>query len=143
MKIMALDLGDVWTGTALSDSMQMLARPYLTVKTVELQIFLRDILEKEKIVTFVVGYPKTLQGRESDQTRKIIGMKEELEKIFCIQNWVLWDERLTSKQASLIQNNKYDKQKLHSIAAALILETYLMHLTFQRFQSENSDEEAY
>ena len=140
MKIMAIDLGDVWTGTALSDSMQVLAKPYKTVKTVELKDFLTTILTEEKITTFVVGYPKTLQGRESDQTRKIVQMKEELEQIFCIQNWVLWDERLTSKQANILHSAKHDKQKLHSIAAAIVLETYLMHLTFERFKNESSSE---
>ena len=140
MKIMALDLGDVWTGTALSDSMQMLSKPYQTVKTVELENFLKKTLNEEKITTFVVGYPKTLQGRESDQTRKIVLMKEELEKTFCIQNWVLWDERLTSKQASAMHHVKHDKQKLHSIAAAIVLETYLMHLAFERFKNESDEE---
>jgi putative Holliday junction resolvase len=140
MKIMALDLGDVWTGTALSDNLQMLAKPYKTVKTVELTTFLTSLITEEKIVTFVVGYPKTLQGRESDQTRKIVKMKEELEQMFPIQNWILWDERLTSKQASVLQSSKHDKQKLHSIAAAIILETYLMHLTFERFKNETIED---
>lgn len=140
MKIMALDLGDVWTGTALSDSMQMLAKPYQTVKTVDLKNFLTTLLKEEKIATFVVGYPKTLEGRESDQTRKVVLMKEDLERTFCIQNWILWDERLTSKQANMLRSGRYDKQKLHSIAAALILETYLMHLTFERFKNETDDD---
>ena len=56
-------------------------------------------------------------------------MKNELEKRFPKQTWVLWDERLTSKQASKMGSKKKgDKQKIHSVAAALILESYLMYL---------------
>ena len=43
---------------------------------------------------------------------------------------------MTSKQAQGIKKRKEDKQKIHSIAAALILETYLMYLQVQKEQSE-------
>lgn len=39
---------------------------------------------------------------------------------------------MTSKQAQIIHNKKEDKQKVHSIAAALILETYLMYLEIHK-----------
>lgn len=128
MKILALDLGDVWTGTALSDALKMFAKPYQTVKTQALIPFLEATFKEQKISTVVVGYPKTLKGTESDQTRKIVTHKEQLEKLFSSVAWVLWDERMTSKQAQVIHNKKDDKQKVHSIAAALILETYLLYL---------------
>lgn len=136
MKVLALDLGDVWTGTALSDGLKMFARPYQTVKTNELTSFLPAVFEEHKISTVVVGYPKTLKGTESEQTRKIVQHKETLEKQFPQFEWVLWDERMTSKQAQGIKNKKEDKQKIHSIAAALILETYLMYLQVQTKQQE-------
>jgi len=128
MKILALDLGDVWTGTALSDGLKMFARPYQTVKTPDLVSFLEATFKEHKISAVVVGYPKTLKGTESQQTLKIVKEKEELAKQFPQFEWVLWDERMTSKQAQKIKNKKEDKQKIHSIAAALILETYLMYL---------------
>ncbi|NBP00623.1 MAG: Holliday junction resolvase RuvX [Proteobacteria bacterium] len=132
MKILALDLGDVWTGTALSDALKMFSRPHQTVKTTALIPFLEATFKEHKISTVVVGYPKTLKGTESDQTRKIVSHKEQLEKQFPLVSWVLWDERMTSKQAQIIHNKKEDKQKVHSIAAALILETYLMYLEIHK-----------
>ena len=133
MTILGLDIGDVWTGTALSDPLEITATPYQTVKTVELDDFLKKTIEKEKPERIVVGYPRTLKGTESDQTRKIVAHKEQLEKKFPAIVWVLWDERNTSKQAALLKKSKHeDKTMIHSKAAAFILMGYLDHLAFQK-----------
>lgn len=127
-KILALDLGDSWTGTAISDASQMFARPHQTVKTKDLETFLTETFSKEKIEAVVVGYPQTLKGTESAQTKKIVSHKEALEKKYPDYKWILWDERYTSQHAQEIKGKKDDKQKVHSIAAALFLETYLISL---------------
>lgn len=130
MKILSLDLGDQWTGSAISDYMEILASPYKTVETKNLESFLEETIKKEKIETIIIGYPKTMKGTLSEQTKKTIIVKENLEKKFNMVDWILWDERLTSKMASKIKKtkNKEGKLKLHSIAAALILESYLDYL---------------
>jgi putative holliday junction resolvase len=127
-KALALDLGDTWTGTALSDGSKMFARPFETVKTIDLPNFLDQTFKNEKIDTVVVGYPQTLKGTESAQTKKIVEQKEALEKLHPDKKWVFWDERYTSQHAKDIQGKKQDKHKVHSIAAALFLETYLINL---------------
>lgn len=130
MKILALDLGDQWVGTALSDTSRILARPHITVPFRELRPFLSKLFENEPINIVVVGYPQTLKGTESDQTKKIVTQKEELEKEFPSLEWVLWDERLSSKQAQTV-GKKGDKLHIHSKAAAVILDGYLNHLRFK------------
>ena len=140
MKILALDLGDQWTGTAISDALGILARPYETVTTLLLNQFLEKIFKAEKISTVVVGYPKTMQGNESQQTKTIVAMKEALEQQFPEKIWALWDERLTSKQAYSLKNNKDDKKRIHSLAAALILESYLMHVQYKKMCVEQDEE---
>ncbi len=140
MKILALDLGDQWTGTAISDALGILARPYETVTTLLLNQFLEKIFKAEKISTVVVGYPKTMQGNESQQTKTIVAMKEALEQQFPEKIWALWDERLTSKQAYSLKNNKDDKKRIHSLAAALILESYLMHVQYKKMGVEQDEE---
>ena len=70
MKVLALDLGDSWVGTALSDPMKIIARPHETVKTKDLFNFLKNIFETEQIDTVLVGYPRTMRGTESAQTKK-------------------------------------------------------------------------
>ena len=130
MKIMALDLGDAWVGVALSDPLRFFAKPFKTVAAADLETFLAQALVQEKVSEVVVGYPKTMQGTESDQTRLVVATKEKLEIMFPAQQWVLWDERLSSKQARNIKSpkNKEEKLEQHSIAAAIILGSYLPYL---------------
>lgn len=133
MKILALDLGDVHTGTAITDALAMFARPYETTPTEKLVPFLTDLFKKEKISVVVIGHPRTLRGTKSEQTLKIEKQKEELESLFPDKKWVFVDERLTSKSAEQHKkgNTKEDKIRSHSIAAAVILSTYLESLAYQ------------
>lgn len=130
MKIVALDLGDQWVGVAMTDVSRILARPHTTVALAELEPFLKKLLEDEPISTIVVGYPQTLKGTESEQTKKIIAQKEDLEKKFNSVEWTFWDERLSSKQAQSV-GKKGDKHHIHAKAAAVILDAYLAHLRFK------------
>lgn len=127
MRILALDIGDRWTGVAISDPLGILPRPYNTFKTIDLYAALEKTIEKERVSTIVVGLPTTMRGTESEQTKKIIAMANDLQKHFPHIEWKMWDERLTSKQAAQIKSTKTkeDKLKSHAIAAAIILSTYL------------------
>ena len=131
MKLLALDLGDRWIGTALSDSSQLLARPYKTVEKSELVPFLTALFIQEQIAEVVVGNPKTLRGTDSQQTEKIALEKKRLEELFPDKAWIFWDERLTSKHAQNMRITK-EKQEVHSVAAALILDSYLTYKLFQK-----------
>lgn len=141
MKILSLDLGDKWVGSAISDELGLTCKPYKTVTLEEAIDFLKKTIPKEDIKTIVVGYPKTSKGTQSAQTLRVIQQKEELEnqinKFFpkSIQ-WVLWDERLSSKRAEQISSKKSKhpnyKQQSHSIAAAFILQSYLDYLAIQK-----------
>lgn len=129
MKIVALDLGDQWVGVAITDISRILARPHTTVTLADLEAFLTKLLAEEPISTIVVGYPQTLRGTESEQTKKVVTQKEVLEKKFNTVEWVLWDERLSSKQAQTV-GKKGDKHHIHAKAAAVILDAYLARLRF-------------
>jgi len=134
MKYAAFDIGDVWTGIALSDPLGILAKPYQTVKTTQLFSYLPAFLEEEKIEAVVIGYPKTMRGTESEQTKKILEQTEKLKKEFPQMPWILWDERLSSKRAASLKQarTKEEKQQSHAIAAAFILESYLNYCFFQK-----------
>ena len=133
-KILALDLGDQWVGVAISDPSQVFSRPYDTTTRKNLESFLTDLFKKELIETVVVGYPKTMRGTESEQTKKIVQEKEALEQKFPESSWVLWDERLSSKFAAAHGKtaSKEDKLKSHARAAAFILDSYLSFLQLQK-----------
>ena len=135
-KYLALDLGDAWTGIAISDALGIVARPYKTVAAETIVAELQKILAEEKVGTIIIGYPKTMKGLESAQTKKVIAEKENLEKEFAQKfpdlSWILWDERLSSKRATAAKieqgkkiKTKEDKLKNHAIAAAFILDSYL------------------
>jgi putative Holliday junction resolvase len=131
MKVLALDLGDVWTGTALSDPLKIIARPFKTIKTIDLIPGLQEIINTQSIDTIVIGYPRTMRGTESEQTKKVLVQKEVIAKLFPDKKIVLWDERLSSKAARDIQGKKAktESSNEHSIAAAVILQTYLQFLS--------------
>jgi putative holliday junction resolvase len=131
MSILALDVGNVWTGTALSDTLCMVAQPYQTSKTKEIFPFLRNLFEQKKIETILVGLPKTMKGTDSDQTKKVRLFTEKLKLKFPTKNWILWDERLSSKHAAKLTRpkTKEDKIRSHSVAAAFMLDSYLCNNT--------------
>ena len=134
MRVLALDLGDVWIGMALSDPLGMFASPYKTIKIDELENTLRSLLGEGEIDTVVIGCPLTMKGAQSEQTKKILAQKEQLAKRYDVVHghaitWVLWDERLSSKRAQQLQKKKVpsveEKRLEHARAAAFILQSYL------------------
>jgi putative Holliday junction resolvase len=130
MKFFALDIGDVWTGTAISDALGMFARPYKTIETKELLAFLATLTQQEQIATMIVGHPTTLRGTQSQQTLKVEALANELKEQFPTLSWILWDESFSSQQAHELKpaKSKQDKIQSHSIAAAYILSSYLNHI---------------
>lgn len=138
-KIAALDLGDQWTGIAISDNNHIIATPYETIETKKLVSFLSQFLREQNIATIVVGIPITVRGTESEQTKKTKMQFRKLQNTFPKTTFIEVDERFSSKQATDIQKTKKkgtiekikaEKLKNHSIAASLILETYLQRLQF-------------
>jgi putative pre-16S rRNA nuclease len=134
VKISALDIGDQWTGIALSDNLGLLAKPYKTVATIDLMSAIKDLIEQEQIIQCIVGHPKTLKGTVSEQTKKIEAMAGVLEQTYPSLSWRLWDERLSSKRASMQKKNisKEEKLRSHSVAAAFILDSYLTYTSRQK-----------
>jgi len=134
MKMLALDVGDKWTGSAICDPLGIVARPYKTVKTSDLELFLKETIDSENVKKVIVGYPKTMRGTESEQTKKVKHMKEKLEKTFDMVSWELWDERLSSKRAGQLKKvtSKEDKKFSHSVAASFILDSYLTFIQGQK-----------
>lgn len=133
-KILALDIGDQWTGIAISDILGLLSKPYKTVGTKDLEKELKVIIEKEKIDEVIIGHPITMKGRESEQTKKTLIYKIKLEQELKNIKFILWDERLTSKRAETLSKSKTKEEKLrlHSVAAAFILDSYLEFLRFSK-----------
>jgi putative Holliday junction resolvase len=134
MKIVGFDIGNRWTGVAISDMLGLTARPYTTIATEDLVTFITDLCTKEPIKTAVVGYPQTMRGTESEQTKKTVAVFDELQTAFPDLSWILCDERLSSKHAAHISStqSKQERLKAHARAAAFILTLHLDRLHLQK-----------
>ncbi|RTL07216.1 Holliday junction resolvase RuvX [Candidatus Dependentiae bacterium] len=139
MRIIALDIGDVWTGVAISDFALITARPFVTLSSVNLVEQLQELIKKEKVTEIIIGYPQTIRGTESDQTRKVNATADDIKKAFPELNCSMLDERFTSQQAALLNKKKIktkeDKHKEHALAAAILLKSYLDHLYFLKMNA--------
>ncbi len=133
-KIAALDMGDQWVGIALSDITRTLAKPFTTVPFADYKKEVSKLIVEQRPVTIIIGYPKTMRGTESEQTKKILTLHAELEKNFPETVFILWDERLSSKRAQTASpaRTREEKLKSHAIAAAFILDSYLGYLAMQK-----------
>jgi putative Holliday junction resolvase len=132
MRILGLDMGDVWVGTALSDPMGIICRPLQTVKLKELYTFLDTTIPHYSIAEAVVGIPLAQDGSDSPQAVKIRAAYKELCARYRKVNWYLLDEHLTSVAALEHQRDvkkqkrsAQSKQESHSIAAAYLLKDFL------------------
>lgn len=128
-KIIALDYGLKRTGIAYAEAPLFIAHPLITLKTVDLFVYLNSISQMNEIV---LGEPKSLDGSATDITRLVYDLKIKLQKKFPRIVVNMYDERFTSKIAmqSLIlsgvkKNDRQKKGSVDSVAAVLILQGYL------------------
>lgn len=132
MKVLALDLGEAWVGVAISDSQMTHSFPLTTLTTKDLSQKLPKIVSDEQVELIVFGIPKTLKGETGAQAKKVLEQIRRLRLLQELQGleWVEVDERFSSQGAMNVlhsQNKKIgkNKNKEHSIVAALLLESYL------------------
>lgn len=132
MRILALDLGDVWVGTALSDPLGIACRPFKTVKRKELHAFLAITLTEQAVAKVIVGLPLSARNEENEQSKKTMAFFNQCIDQFPQVQWEVLDEYLTS-QLAVTHQKSIKKQKLsqkskeesHSLAAAFLLKDYL------------------
>lgn len=132
MVILSVDYGDVRTGIAVCDKMEILASP-VTVITQSYEPKL--IAEIEKIISqykpelIVVGLPKNMDGTSGERAEKCKKFADSLTEKTGIKT-VMVDERLTTVSAHRalnVTNVRGDKRKgiVDAVSAVMILESYL------------------
>ena len=132
MVIISVDYGDVRTGVAACDKLQLLASPVTVIKQKDPELLSEEIkkicLEK-KAEKIVLGLPKNMDGSEGFRAEackefaKLLSEKTRLSVDF-------QDERLTTVSAHNILNatdtrGKKRKAVVDAVSAVLILEDYL------------------
>lgn len=132
-RIMALDVGDVRIGIAVSDPLGIIANPletYTRKGNVERDAqYIVDLAKTKEVDLFISGLPLGLNGCENEQTRKTRDFINALSGLTDVPVKYL-DERFTtlSAERTLIQGNvrREDRKKvIDKVAATIILQNYL------------------
>lgn len=132
MRYLGLDLGSKTLGLAISDKTGLIATSYKTIfydNENKLLTELKQIIEENEITSLVLGLPKNMNNSIGFRGKETLEFKEKLEKKFGLEVNLI-DERLTSKEATnyMLEANvsrKKRKKKIDSLAALIILQTYL------------------
>jgi putative Holliday junction resolvase len=131
LKIICFDPGTVRIGAAISDESEFISRPLGFIKNDErLERLLKELAIKEHFDRIIVGNPLNMDGTKNPRTTHGDILAEKLGKIFPAIPLEMWDERLSTADAEEIMiranvSRKKRKKKIDSLAAALILQSYL------------------
>ena len=134
MRYLGLDLGSKTLGLSVSDITLTVASALKTLyfeneNYDSLLDPLKEIIKEYEIGKLILGYPLNMDGSIGERATITLMFKEKLEKKFAMEV-VLQDERLTSVISNrvLIEadlSRKKRKKKVDSMAATLILQSYL------------------
>ena len=132
MKIMAVDLGQVRTGLAVSDPTEQLASPVGTITEKNTDKLLEKVAaaaREQGVQQLVVGHPRNMDGSRGESARWAETFAASLEKAAALPV-VLWDERMTTVSAIgyLNQTDTRGKKRqavVDTVAATIILQDYL------------------
>lgn len=144
-RIVALDFGLKRIGVAISDESKIIATPYKTIFTEKKgadtasklinELKADAVSRKYAIEKIVVGLPLMMNGKKGFLADEVTHFIELLKPLIDCPI-IVWDERLTTAQAekSLLESDltrRRRSQIVDSIAAIIILQSYLDHLAFR------------
>ncbi|MGA7855906.1 MAG: Holliday junction resolvase RuvX, partial [Candidatus Acidiferrales bacterium] len=130
-RILAIDYGRKRIGVALSDELQMTAKPLLVlVRTNHRNDLrrLREICRKHGVARILVGHPLHITGEAGEMAEEAANFARRLQRELGIEV-KLADERLTTWEAEQIvagqKSAARKKSHVDDIAAAVLLREYL------------------
>lgn len=133
-KLMAVDLGTKRVGLALTDPLKLISTPHSIIGFTTMESLVRDIrkiVTEQSVEKVIIGLPIREDGAEGPGC---IASKR-LASLLAAENIesVLWDERYSSKIAEYYLRecgirHKDTRDKLDSVSASVLLESYLQSL---------------
>jgi putative holliday junction resolvase len=132
-RLMALDVGTVTIGIALSDASRMIASPDLTITR---RTWTQDVAEIEKIMAkepitgAVIGYPLNMDGSAGPRAQATRAFARNFHAKFAIPI-LLWDERLSTAAVTRMMIDEADINRarrdelVDKLAASYILQGVL------------------
>lgn len=135
MKCLGMDLGTKTLGLAVSDKLGLIASPYKTLRYDNLESLVDEVLniiENDHIEQLVLGYPKNMNNSLGFAVERTNEFKALLEAKTDLPIELI-DERLSTVEAEnmLISSDvsrSNRKKVIDSIAASIILDTYLRRM---------------
>lgn len=134
MRYLGLDLGTRTLGLALSDVTGTIASPLKTIRFEEgnydsLLPQLKDLVTEYQVEKLVLGLPKNMNNSIGERAETTLAFQKKLEE-YLGKKVVMQDERLSTVEATNYMlaadiSRKKRKKKVDSLAANIILQTYL------------------
>lgn len=134
MRYLGLDLGTKTLGVALSDVTKTISSPVKIIRFEEGDWDktipeLKELINEFNVEKIILGFPKNMNNTVGESGERTLAFKEMLECEFNIPV-IMQDERLTTVEATNYMlgadmSRKKRKEKIDSLAANIILQTYL------------------
>lgn len=139
MRVMAVDYGDARTGVAISDPTGLLAGFTTVIQSHKSEFVAQEIaklVQTHQVEELIMGFPRNMDGTEGPRAALYREFAAQLEAVTGLPV-TLWDERRTTIEAHAILHDTGKKMKQHkknvdAVAAALILEGYLVRKRTQQ-----------
>ena len=131
-RIIGIDFGRKRTGLAVSDPLGIFASALDTIPSAKIIEYFKNYAATERIVRFVVGYPRNMDGKPSEAAADVDAFLHLLAKHFPDIPVELEDERFTSVLAhramidgGMKASDRRDKKSVDKISAAIILQSWM------------------
>ena len=131
MRTLALDIGTVRIGVAVSDPLGIFAQGVGVWNAKEnWRDSLNDCIKKYKPVTLLIGLPVRTTGEKAVEAEKVLRIAEEIQSLYPEIKVETWDERFTTVIAEQVLleadiSRQKRKQKIDKLAAVVILQSWL------------------
>lgn len=131
MRTLALDIGSVRIGVAVSDPLGIFAQG-IGVWSAEgnWRLDLDDCVKKYKPNTILMGLPVRTSGEKGIEAERVLSLAEEIRKSYPDIKVETWDERYTTAIAEHVLleadvSRRKRKHKIDKLAAVVILQSWL------------------
>jgi len=131
-RIMALDYGTKRIGVAISDPLQLFAKPHSVIPNTnpeDVLIAIQALINSQSVELIVLGMPYAIDGSHTPKTIDTEEFAKILKESLTIPVYT-WDERYSSQEAEAelrtMGKSWQDARKMvDAMAAAMILKSYL------------------
>jgi len=138
-RLLAIDYGTKRCGIAVTDTLQIVANALTTVHTKDLETFLATYIKDNSVEAVAIGMPRQLNGNASQNAQHVVGFIRKFAAKYPQIPIYEVDERFTSSIAhqtilasGINKKARANKELVDSVAAVLILQSYMEQRDFQK-----------